>query len=172
MIDTGSLELLAEVSIALAGFSGVVLILGRRSSGHLSALERRRLGFLLETTLGVFFLSLTPLVISAAGVPPQLNLRICSAAMLGLAVSLGVLWFIRNARLSDEESARRVRPLEAIVWALFVPESVCLLVVAFGAWGRFAMAIYLAGLTAFLLGAAFQFYLLLGAVGESNDAAV
>jgi hypothetical protein len=29
MLDTSTLELLAEVSIALAGFSGVVLALGR-----------------------------------------------------------------------------------------------------------------------------------------------
>jgi hypothetical protein len=91
--------------------------------------------------------------------------------MLGFIVSMGVLWFVRNARLSDEERARRVRPLEVIVWALLVPESVCLLVVTFGAGERFAMAIYLAGLTVFLLAAAFQFYLLLSAVGEANDVA-
>ncbi len=171
MLDTATLELLAEVPIALAGFSGVVLILGRRSTGRLSGLDKRRLGFLLETTLGVFFLSLMPLVANAATIPPQLNLRGCSLAMLGFIVSMGVLWSVRNARLSDEERARRVQPLEVIVWALLVPESVCLLVVTFGAGGRFAMAIYLAGLTVFLLAAAFQFYLLLSAVGEADDAA-
>ena len=106
MLDTSTLELLAEVSIALAGFSGVVLVLGRRSSGPLAGLDKRRLGFLLELTLGSFFLSVIPLVVNAAAIPQQLNLRVCSIVMYASIVTFGVLAYVRNARLSERDRAR------------------------------------------------------------------
>ena len=165
MLDVGTLELLAEVSIALAGFSGVVLILGRRSSGHLPGLDQRRLHFLLETTLGAFFLSVIPLVANAGAMPYRMNLRFCSTAMLAFLLALAAMFILRGARLSQPERARLVRPLEIILGALLVPLSVGLLFVVFGAWGQLAMSIYLAGLTVLLLAASFQFYLLLSDPG-------
>ena len=90
--------------------------------------------------------------------------------MLAIIVAAVVLRNIRNARLSKEERSRLIQPLEVIIGAFLVAESACLLVIIFGAWGRFAMSIYLAGLTVLLLGAAFQFYLLLQAVGETDNA--
>ena len=171
MLHTSTLELLAEVSIALAGFSGVALMLGRRSSGRLSRLEKRRLSFLLELTLGVFFLSVLPLVASAASVPDRLNLRLCAAALLAFNVVMGVLMLVRDAALSEEDRSRLVRPSQRVSQALLAVLSACLLVVILGAWAQFAMSIYLASLTGLLLTAAFQFYHLLRSVGEAKDTA-
>jgi hypothetical protein len=171
MLQTSTLELLAEVSIALAGFSGVALMLGRRSSGRLSRLEKRRLSFLLELTLGVFFLSLIPLVANAARVPDQLNLRVCATAVLAFNAVMGVLMYSRDARLSEQDRSRLVRPSQRVAEALLALLSACLLVVILGAWAQFAMAIYVASLTGLLLAAAFQFYHLLRAVGETDDGA-
>ena len=170
MLEVSTLELLAEVSIALAGFSGIALILGRRSSGRRSGLDNRRLSFLLELTLGVFFLSVIPLVANAASVPHQLNLRVCTTAMLTFNAVLGVLMYFRDARLSEQDRSRLVRPSQRIIQALLGLLSVCWVVVILGALEQFAMSIYLAGLTVMLLAAAFQFYHLLRAVGETDDA--
>jgi hypothetical protein len=171
VLQTDTLELLAEVSIALAGFSGVALMLGRRSSGRLSSLETRRLSFLLELTLGVFFLSVLPLVGRAAPVPDQLNLRVCATVVLVFNIVMGVLMYVRDAGLSEEDRLRLVRPSQRIALALGAVLSASLLIVILGAWARFAMSIYLASLTALLLTASFQFYHLLRAVGEAEDTA-
>ena len=143
---------------------------GRRSSGRLSTLERRRLSFLLELTLGVFFLSVLPLVVSAAAVPDQLSLRACAAVVLAFNVVMGVLMYARDARLAEQDRSRLVRPSQRIALGLNALMSACLLVIVLGAWTRFAMSIYLASLSALLLAAAFQFYHLLRAVGETDDA--
>lgn len=171
MLHTSTLELLAEVSIALAGFSGVALMLGRRSSGRLSSLERRRLSFLLELTLGVFFLSVLPLVVGATAVPDQLNLRVCATAVFAFNAVMGSLMYARDARLSAGDRSQLVRPSQRVAMALVAVLSGCLLVVILGAWAQFAMSIYLASLTALLLTAAFQFYHLLRAVGETEGTA-
>ena len=171
VLQTDTLELLAEVSIALAGFSGVALMLGRRSSGQLSSLDKRRLSFLLEFTLGVFFLSVLPLLGRAAAVPDHANLRVCATAVLAFNVVMGVLMYVRDAGLSEEDRLRLVRPSQRIAEALLAVLSACLLIVILGVWARFAMSIYLASLTALLLTAAFQFYHLLRAVGETEDTA-
>ena len=56
-----TLSIFAEVSVALAGFSGIVIAFGRRSIGSLTALEIRRLN-------NLFLLSGLVLIVSLAGV--------------------------------------------------------------------------------------------------------
>ena len=136
VLQTDTLELLAEVSIALAGFSGVALMLGRRSSGRLSSLDKRRLSFLLELTLGVFFLSVLPLVGRAAAVPDHVNLRGCATVVLVFNIVMGVLMYVRDAGLSEEGRLRLVRPSQRIAEALGAVLSACLVVVILGAWAN------------------------------------
>ncbi len=57
---------IAEVSIALAGFSGVVAVLGRRSSGGWSSEELLQLRALVETSLAALFVSFVPGMVSSA----------------------------------------------------------------------------------------------------------
>jgi len=51
---------IAEIAIALAGFTGVVAVLGHRSQGTWSSAERLQLRVLVETSLTVLFASLVP----------------------------------------------------------------------------------------------------------------
>lgn len=60
MENTQTSQTIAEVAIALAGFSGIVAVLGQRSSGEWSPTERLRLRLLLEASLLVVFLSFLP----------------------------------------------------------------------------------------------------------------
>lgn len=52
------LYIIAEVSVTLAGFSGVVFILGRRSEGKFSIKEKNGLFHLLFTTCGTMLVAL------------------------------------------------------------------------------------------------------------------
>jgi hypothetical protein len=77
-----TLAIFAEVSVALAGFSGIVIAFGRRSIGSLSKLEKRRLS-------NLFTLSGLVLTISLTG-----------ASLLHLNLSdLNVLWRWGSAAL-------------------------------------------------------------------------
>jgi hypothetical protein len=60
-----TLSTIAEVAVALAGFTGVVAVLGRRSSGGWSAEELLQLRALVETSLTVFFVSFVPAILSS-----------------------------------------------------------------------------------------------------------
>ena len=69
MPDPDALRTFAELGIALAGFSGIVAVLGRRSQGQWSELERARLFALLSTSLGATFFSVLPELFREASRP-------------------------------------------------------------------------------------------------------
>ena len=54
---------IAEIAVALAGFSGVVVVFGSRSQGHWRAGDRLRLSFLLEASLTAGGFALAALVL-------------------------------------------------------------------------------------------------------------
>ena len=56
---------LAEVSVAFAGFSGVVAAFGRRDPGTWSFAERMRFNGLIETSLAALFFCVVPFCLSA-----------------------------------------------------------------------------------------------------------
>ena len=67
MQDPGILEVIAELGIAVLGFSGIVVVLGRRSSGDWSDLDHFRFNALLRSASGVVVLSLLPFPLVSAG---------------------------------------------------------------------------------------------------------
>jgi hypothetical protein len=64
--DNSILLGLAEVCATLLGFVGVVLVLGRRSTGEWDDMERARFVALLTGSIGALALALLPLVLSDA----------------------------------------------------------------------------------------------------------
>jgi hypothetical protein len=95
-----ALSTLAEVAIAIAGFSGIVSVFGRRSSGHWSPAERTRLVGLLVMSFTAVFFSVVPFVLLSIPVSESTCWRslslLLAASRLGsiavvLRVSLGVL---------------------------------------------------------------------------------
>lgn len=91
-----SLQTIAEVSIAFAGFSGLIVAL-RKNIGPLTKIEKYRLQVLLALAFGALFLSFLPEVLDNL----ELEARYISAYS-GLAVCLysGVFlaWWIRASR--------------------------------------------------------------------------
>jgi hypothetical protein len=65
----GILTALAEIAIAIAGFSGIVVALDR-SGQPWSELDRARLSMLLQVSLSCVFWSLLPIALHLANLPP------------------------------------------------------------------------------------------------------
>jgi hypothetical protein len=76
-----NLRTIAEVATAFAGFTGIVIVLGHRSSGAWSASERSTIRILLETSIGTVLFALLPAII----------LRGFSSPFTGWRVSAGLL---------------------------------------------------------------------------------
>jgi hypothetical protein len=69
MNATDLLTTLAELGVALAGFSGIVVVVGARPAGVWSAREQVALSVLLAASGGVIVWSIVPLLLLTAEVP-------------------------------------------------------------------------------------------------------
>lgn len=107
MHSTEILNTIAEVAIALAGFSGVVVALGRRDSRHWSSEEILRLQTLVEPSLIALFGSFLPGTIQIALQSDALMWRISNGvfAVMGL---IGLIRFLMRARLASTTVGQRV----------------------------------------------------------------
>jgi hypothetical protein len=64
MNATDALATIAEIAIAVAGFSGVAAVLGRRSQGEWSPLDVFRLRALLLSSFSIVIFCFLPIVLS------------------------------------------------------------------------------------------------------------
>ena len=101
-----TLNLLVEAAVAVAGFSGVVIVFGRRATGEWSPIERRRFLNLLLTSFTVLFLSLLALVLLHAGTSPATTWRIGSGLWSVIAIQRIVVT-IRNYVRTPREDPQR-----------------------------------------------------------------
>jgi hypothetical protein len=88
----GVLQLLAELAVAVLGFSGIVAVLGRRSSGEWTHLDRFRFFTMIRLTASVLVLAVLPLPFHFAGLPEVAIWGRCSGiaaviVILNLAVT-------------------------------------------------------------------------------------
>ena len=105
-----TLSTFAEISVALAGFSGIVIAFGRRSIGSLSKLEVRRLS-------NLFILSGLALIFSLLGIS-LLHLNLEDSNILGLWGSAAVLvlatpwliWDVVNVYKLEKAEKAHVNP--------------------------------------------------------------
>ena len=90
MSEAENLHIVAEIGIALAGFSGVVVALGHRS-GRAGGIER--LWLLLAQALGAVIFAFVPLLLEAAGLGASANWRVTNGAIsvFGFSILIGIL---------------------------------------------------------------------------------
>jgi hypothetical protein len=86
METAGTLEVFAEIAIAIAGFSGVVVALSGTAKS--TVLDRTRLHMLLQASLMTAFFSLLPLVLFSTDLEP--------ASIWGVASSCWILYMAVN----------------------------------------------------------------------------
>ena len=98
-----TLSIFAEVSIALAGFSGIVIAFGRRSQRALTPLEVRRLTNLFACAGGVLLMSIVDISLLHAMVDRDLFWSIISGVLLVLGSTWLVYDWVRIGRLDAAE---------------------------------------------------------------------
>jgi hypothetical protein len=86
------LSLFAELTVGLAGFSGIVVALGRRQSAQLSPLDQQRLANLLKHAFSALFWSLFTITLLQTAFPAEALWRSASA---GWALT-GAIWLARD----------------------------------------------------------------------------
>lgn len=106
-----SLQTIAEVSIGLAGFSGLVVAL-RKDSGPFDDVQKYRLRLLFSLSFGAMFLSLLPDTLLSFGVPDK-RVWFDSAAAIFTYSFLFMAWWIMSSR-----RVARVAP-EIFDWRAF-----------------------------------------------------
>jgi hypothetical protein len=94
--DIDSLQVIAEVGIALAGFSGLIIAF-RKDRGPLDDIQKFRMSLLFLLAFGATFLSFVPDLLSNMAVPaPQI--RFGASASLFLYSSILLWWWFRGSR--------------------------------------------------------------------------
>ena len=96
-----SLQTIAEISIAFAGFSGLI-VSRRQSSGPLTGLEKFRLQILLALAFGAMFLSFLPEILQNFADPAR-DIWACAAVAL-VMYSVGFLgwWTVASRRYARD----------------------------------------------------------------------
>jgi hypothetical protein len=151
-----ALSLVAEISVGLAGFAAVAVMLGR-GPGRWSEADAARIRLQLAAALGALFGSLLPIGLAWSGVGDALALRIGAAGIFAVIL----LWSIAGSRAlvrTAPEEREVFNPRVAqIIRALSIATMLLLLVAAAGLAGRATAGLVFLALYLLLGYAAFGF---------------
>lgn len=156
-----TLRSISEIAITLTGFTGIVVVFGQRSGGVWNPLEWVRLRMLLETSIGVLFLALVPILIGQLEVPDSVLWKTSNGLQALVHLSGIIVLYFRIRRLESKYWPRE----EKILLIVLLPVSFAIIMahilVCLGILDRFSVFIYLAGLFYLMLLSAIHFLLLL-----------
>ena len=91
-----SLQTIAEIGIAFAGFSGLIVAL-RKNTGPLTDVEKYRLQILLALAFGAMFLSFLPELLQSYEIEAQ-KVWIYASSVLALYSIIFLFWWISASR--------------------------------------------------------------------------
>jgi len=137
------LATIAEVAIALAGFSALVAILGTRAGREKSKLEAFRIQMMLEASLFVVMLALLPSILFEFRIDDRVAWRASAALFLLLDLVASVSMTVRNRELRWAPADRKVGYL---VGSLSLAADAAVVVVLLGFAADRAAALYLLAL--------------------------
>ncbi len=144
---------ITEIAVALAGFTGVVVVFGSRSSGSWHPGDRLRLGFLLEASLTAGAFALLALL-AYTTLPSERTAWVLTSALWSAYMMISLY----RSRLRIRENLAHHQDVDNtanhVVSALFLV-TIGVQLVNIIAWGTFAPV--LAALVLNLAGAAMQF---------------
>jgi hypothetical protein len=159
--DSDLLQTIAEIAIALAGFTGVVAFLGQRARGDWRTVDLFRFNQLLAGSLAALLLSFAPILLFKLGVPEPLAWR-ASSGLLALYLAVSLAWSAQALRSLPEAERPEIIPwmLNLIIAAnisVFVLQVLCAAGIAYSG----ESAPVLVALVWLLAFSAFQFLRLL-----------
>lgn len=101
MIIPDLFQTIAEISIAFAGFTGLIFAF-RKNAGPLNAVQKYRLLVLLSLAFGAMFLSLVPEVLTNLGVSRDAVWQWSCAAMSIYSISFLAWWLLASRRIVEQ----------------------------------------------------------------------
>ena len=93
-----SLQVIAEIGIGFAGFSGLIVAF-RRDAGPLTNVQKYRLQVLLSLAFGAMFLSLLPEMLQYMGVPPNRLWALAGLVLLCYSLVFLYWWITASQRI-------------------------------------------------------------------------
>ena len=151
-----TLATIAQIGIALAGFSGLVVVL-RRDKGPLNEIEKYRMSVLLATAFGAMFLALLPDTLTYLGLTGDGIWRLSSAFLAVFSVLFILIWVWSSRRFFRLAREIFSVPAFSLVVAGHVTNLVLQLLVSFGFFSRGQAGIFVLGLVWLLAHASQQF---------------
>lgn len=100
----GYLQTMAEIGVAIAGFSGLIVTL-RRDAGPLTSVQKYRLQVLLSLAFGAMFLSLLPELLVYFGIGEERLWKIASLVLLVYSMSFLTWWIMASRRIKKIDPA-------------------------------------------------------------------
>jgi hypothetical protein len=94
MDGSDALQTFSQLGVALAGFTGVAIVLGGRAAGTWDYVERGQLRQLLESSLAVVLLSLLPLVLERFAWSEADLWRVSNGVACAAGLALGASYWI------------------------------------------------------------------------------
>lgn len=150
---------IAQIGMALAGFAGLVTLLGRPGPEVSARLDELRFRSMIELSLTLSAFALLPFVPEELGASDAASWRIASGVY-----ALGALAFLAYSVQRNRRTMGRVLVSGGVTAALFAIGGVLLIGLALDALGAFSdveSGVYLAALFVHFLAAAFFFIRLL-----------
>ena len=151
-----TLTTIAEIGIALAGFSGLIVVL-RKSSGPLNAIEKYRMAVLLATAFGAMFLALMPGALLHLGLADDILWRTSSAFLTAFSFAFVICWVLSSRRFFNVAREIFSVPAFSLMTVGHLTNMVLQLSVTLGLWGGGKPGVYLLGLIWLLAHASQQF---------------
>lgn len=166
----GSDVLLAicEVSIAFAGFTSIVGVLGQRSTGHWNAEDSFRLWLMIESSLATLFFSLLPFSLHYFSLAETVVWGVSSGVMATFLI-VHLIIVSPKLRVLDREGQWSTRRFEPITGAIMIAILLVLSLNALDMGFHRSFGAYLLGLILFLGLASMHFVALLVAIHSSNS---
>ena len=93
-----SLQIIAEIGIGLAGFSGLIVAF-RKDAGPLTHVQKYRLQILLALAFGAMFLALLPELLHYIGVPAGQLWRLAGLVLSCYSIVFVIWWMTASHRL-------------------------------------------------------------------------
>jgi len=144
MMDKDILFTLAEIAVALAGFSAIIGVLGARKGATDLHINSLRLQVMLETCFMVAAASLIPVLIEKFGLGSNMLWRLASAAFLCMAIPFEFIAQSRTKNLPNMTVTRM--NINTVNWGLSIGADLILVAILFNVVGDKAEALFLVAL--------------------------
>ncbi len=159
---------ICEVSIAYAGFTSVVGVLGQRGGGSWAREDSFRLWLMIESSLATLFFSLLPFVMHYFAFENETIWGACSGAM-ALFLTLHMIVVVPRMHAIERESTWSTRRFEPVVGFFITTTLIVQTLNTFALVFERSFGAYLLGLLLLLGLGSMHFVMLLVGVVVTND---